>query len=388
MNRLIELKENFARHYQAAPEFIARAPGRVNLIGEHTDNNDGWVLPLAIDREVLIAARRRDDARMNIIALDREQATATFSLAAIEPAPAGDWSNYLRGVAALLMRRGYRWPGLDLMITGDIPMGAGLSSSAALLIATGLLLETAGGFTIDRVELAQLCRAAEHEFCGVKSGIMDQFIIALARAGHALLIDCRALSYQHVALPADCRIVVCNTMKPRELQASAYNERRAQCEEATHLIAAALARPCPALRDVTMADFALVEGLLPPLLQKRARHVISENERVMAAVIAAQQGDLPALGRLLNESHESLRALYQVSCCELDTMVEIARQQPGLYGARLTGAGFGGCTVNLVAAHAAEDFPAAVAAQYQARTKLTPQIYLVSPQGGAEILNG
>ena len=374
------LETEFAAHFGTPPDHLVRAPGRVNLIGEHTDYNDGFVLPMAIDREMLIAARKRNDRLVRMVALDLGNQHAEFALDAITRDDSQKWSNYVRGVARMLERRGIRLPGLDLAIHGNIPIGSGLSSSAALEVAAATTFQVFAGFELSKVDLALTCQQAENEFVGVESGIMDQFISVLARADHALLIDCRDLSHQNVPLPRGATIVVCDTMKRRSLVDSKYNTRRAECEQA------ACALGVQALRDASLEQFARLENELPPNIAKRARHGITENARVLQAVAAAQKNDLAAFGTLMNASHESLKNDYEVSCAELDTMVEIARTQPGCLGARLTGAGFGGCTVNLVRADAVAAFTTNVVREYQTRTKIAPQIYVCRAMDGASIL--
>jgi galactokinase len=375
--------QEFERHFGSPPTFVVRAPGRVNLIGEHTDYNDGFVLPIAIDRAVYIAARERTDRIVRMSALDFGGELSEFSLNAIARDDTCMWSNYVRGVALFMEQRGFGLPGLDLAIHGDVPIGSGLSSSAAIEVCAATTFKMLGRLEISEIEIALLCQQAENEFVGVKSGIMDQFISTLARAGHALLIDCRDLSYQFVPLPRGASIVVCDTMKRRGLVASEYNTRRAECEEAVRLLRAQIAKPIRALRDVSVSEFVRCERDLPPNVAKRARHIIHENVRVLDAVAAAQKNDLAAFGRLMNESHESLRDDYQVSCAELDRMVEIARRQAGCWGARLTGAGFGGCTVNLVEEGREAAFVANVGREYRARVGLEPQIYACRTVEGA-----
>ncbi|CAG0970998.1 partial galactokinase, partial [Anaerolineae bacterium] len=299
---------------------------------------------------------------------------------------AHSWSNYVRGVALMMQARGIALPGLDLVIQGDVPVGSGLSSSAALEVCAAVTFQTCGGFALDRVELARVCQQAENNFVGVKSGIMDQFISALARRGHALLIDCRDLSHQLVPLPRGAAIVICDTMKRRGLIASEYNTRRAECEQAVQLLVAKIGKPIRALRDVSPDELARYENDLPANVAKRARHVIHENARVLDAVAAARRNDLVAFGRLMDESHASLRDDYAVSCAELDAMVGIARRQRGCLGARLTGAGFGGCTVNRVEENAVVEFSANVACEYAARIGIAPQIYACRAADGAGAL--
>ena len=387
MLQLEILRHAFTQAFDAAPQHILRAPGRVNLIGEHTDYNDGFVLPMAIDRAVLIAARTRADRAVRMRALDFDNARVEFSLdAPITRDHANKWSDYIRGVAWALQARGFALPGLDLAIQGDVPLGSGLSSSAALEVCAATTFVTMGGLAISRTEIAELCQRAENEFVGVKSGIMDQFISALARVDHALLIDCRDLSYQNVPLPRGATIVVCDTMKRRGLVDSEYNTRRAECEQAVRLLAAQLGKPIRALRDVSPEEFVRHENALPSIVAKRARHIITENARVLDAVAAARRDDLAAFGARMDASHASLRDDYQVSCAELDAMVEIARGQRGCLGARLTGAGFGGCTVNLVEEDAVDAFIANVAREYHAHTGLTPQIFACRAMAGAGVL--
>jgi len=387
MPPLETLRHTFIQLFGSAPQKIVRAPGRVNLIGEHTDYNDGFVLPMAIDRAVLIAARPRTDRIVRMIALDFDNARSEFSLDAPITRDAADkWSDYIRGVAWALQARGFALPGLDLAIHGDVPIGSGLSSSAALEVCAAATFIELGRLEIGKLETARLCQHAENEFVGVKSGIMDQFISALARADHALLVDCRDLAYQNVLLPRGARIIICDTLKRRGLVDSEYNTRRAECEAAVRLLAAKLGKPIRALRDVSVEELARCENALPPVVAKRARHVITENARVLNAVAAARRDDLAAFGALMDASHASLRDDYQVSCAELDAMVEIAREERGCLGARLTGAGFGGCTVNLVEVDAVDAFISNVARDYHARTGLSPQIFACRAMAGAGVV--
>jgi galactokinase len=381
MTKLEGLQNEFARIYGGPPEHIVRAPGRVNLIGEHTDYNAGFVLPMAIDREMLLAARKRKDQRIHMVALDFSGSVSEFSLdAAIQPDQANKWSNYVRGVAWALLQHGLALPGLDLAIRGNVPVASGLSSSAALEVCSATTFQTLAGFEMSKVDLVRLCQKAENEFVGVKSGIMDQFISALAREGHALLIDCRDLSYQNVPLPRGASIAVCDSMKRRGLVNSEYNTRRAECEEAARRLGVT------ALRDASLEQFVRLEKEMPANVARRARHVITENARVLRAVVAARENDLEAFGTLMNESHESLRNDYAVSCAELDALVEIAHAQQGCLGARLTGAGFGGCTVNLVRDTAVDTFVSNVARDYVARMHLAPQIYVCRAMDGASVI--
>jgi galactokinase len=368
------MKEAFADDFGGEPDIVVRAPGRVNLIGEHTDYNDGFVLPVAIDRAVYIAARARAVRTVRLVALDIDQRTA-FSLNDIVPDETMTWSNYVRGVALFLQEAGYTLRGMDALIHGDVPRGAGLSSSAALEMAAAAAFAATSGLDLDRVQMALIGRRAENEFVGVQSGIMDQYISALGRRDHALLIDCRSLEYRLVPLPTGVRILVADSGVRRGLVASAYNERRAQCEEGVRLLAERL-RGIRALRDVSVEAFEAHKASLPQPVRARCQHVVFENERVLHAVTALERGDLATMGQLMDASHASLRDLYEVSGPELDALVEIARGVTGCLGARLTGAGFGGCTVNLVEEHAVPAVVAAVERDYPARSGHTPRVYV------------
>ena len=360
---------------------LFRAPGRVNLIGEHTDYNDGFVLPAAIDREVLMAARPRDDRQVILHSLDFT-GTSSFSLDEIAHDDAQSWSNYPRGVCAVLEATGCRLRGAEIVFGGDVPIGSGLSSSAALEVATATTMLALAEIVVPGEEIARLCQRAENTFVGTRCGIMDMFISALGQAGHALLIDCRSLGYRTIPVPAGAKLVIGDTGVRRGLATSEYNTRRGQCEAGVERLKAVLPN-ITALRDVTPAELEEHKALLPPDVYQRCRHVVTEDARVLEAVDVMQAGNLVRLGELFNASHESLRKDYAVSCAELDTMVALARQQPGVYGARMTGAGFGGCTVSLVAEEHAPAFVAAVAPAYQTITGLQPQIYICAASAGA-----
>lgn len=389
MSRLDLLKSEFERIHRAPPPLIVRAPGRVNLIGEHTDYNDGFVLPIAIDRDILIAARARADREAVFTALDVSGGQSdVFSLDRVEHHDDYRWANYIRGVAYFLQREGAEFPGLDAVITSEIPSGAGLSSSAALEVGTATTFQAFGNFAVDKVTLARLCQRAENEFVGVKSGIMDQFASALGEKGSAILIDCRALTHQTVPLPRGVTVVVADTMKKRHLAGSEYNTRRAECENAVVLLGNLLRKPLRALRDVSLKELHASEKYLPPNLAKRARHVLSENERVLKAVRAAKRGDAVTFGKLMNESQSSLRDDYEASSPELDTMVEIARSQAGCLGSRLTGAGWGGATVNLVRDEQLDAFVDNVRRAYGARTGIDAWVSPVRASAGASVLEG
>ena len=374
------IRDQFQQHYGIHPHLMVRAPGRVNLIGEHTDYNDGFVFPAAIDRATYVAARPRDDGRVHVFAVDLGDEDE-FSLDDIDHSAAHPWSNYIRGVAKGLVVAGHRLEGANLLITSDVPRGSGLSSSAALEVSTGYAFQLLNRLNILGEELALLAQGAENSFVGVNSGIMDQFISALGRRDHALLLDCRDLNYRPVPLPADAQIVVCDSHVERTLAGSAYNQRRHECEEAVRILKQWHPK-ITALRDVTVAQFEEHAADLPDPVRARARHVITENDRVLRSAEALDAGDLAAFGRLMNESHASLRDDYQVSIPEMDVLVEAARRVPGCFGSRLTGAGFGGCTVSLVARASVERFQQDVAAAYRAATGRATTIYVCRASDG------
>jgi len=373
------VEQAFQRVYGSAPMAIIAAPGRVNLIGEHTDYNDGFVLPVAIDRHVVIGAKLRADRLLRLHAIDFNE-NAEFSLDDIRYDQPRRWSNYQRGVAWALQQEGFALPGLDLTITSTVPIGSGLSSSAAIEVAMAYTFQTLGNLQLDGVKRALLCQKAENEFVGMRCGIMDQYIISLGQRDHALLIDCRSLDYQLVAVPAGCSIIVCDTKKRRGLVDSEYNTRRQECETGAKLLGVR------ALRDVTPAQFEARQDELSEVTRKRCRHVVTEDQRVMDAVQALSAGDLARFGQLMNASHISLRDDYAVSCAELDAMVEAAWRQPGVLGARMTGAGFGGCTVNLVTSDKAEAFQRNVAREYKSVAGLDPEIYVCVAEQGVHAL--
>ena len=423
--RISSVTEKFEEIFGSLPTFIASAPGRVNLIGEHTDYNDGYVFPVAIDKYINIAARERTDQRVVLHALDVDESW-DFRLDALPtvPSEAPAWSRYLIGVASLLQASGRQIAGIDAVITGDVPIGAGLSSSAALSVAATLAFLTAGSEAEmpiskdDKTELAALCQRVEHEFAGVKCGIMDQTISLLGQENCGLFLDCRSLQYEQVPLNLeDHAIAICNTKVKRELATSEYNKRRAECERGVEI----LRRYLPgitSLRDITLADFKKYEEELPALTQKRCRYVIEENARVVASVSALKCRDevnlkksaeirrntqaktrkqkpasknhqtdesLITFGNLMNASHHGLRDDYQVSCLELDLLTDIARGITGVIGSRMTGAGFGGCTVSIVRNDALETFQTHVTTEYQKETGIEPEIYLCSVSGGAQV---
>ena len=363
---------------------LFRAPGRVNLIGEHTDYNDGFVMPVAIDffTQIIIFPL---DARALEFYSDNFKEKVVLDFDNLPKSRNRHWSDYVVGVALMLLREGHELRGARLMISSDVPIGSGLSSSAALEVATAYALAMSSDLKIERVELAKLCRRAENEFVGARVGIMDQFVSFFGETDKALLLDCRSLEFEHLPFPASAQLVICNTMVKHDLASGAYNERRQQCEEGVELLRTVLPN-VTALRDVTSQQLELHRKELPEVIYRRCRHVVTENERVVDAASALKQRDVAKFGQLMNQSHQSLRDDYEVSCAELDLMVGLARKVEGVFGARMTGGGFGGCTVNLVRRDKIDEFQNTVAAGYQETTGLTPEIYICKAVKGAEEL--
>ncbi|MCS7011777.1 MAG: galactokinase [Anaerolineales bacterium] len=370
------LQKAFHTLFGASPSWLVKAPGRVNLIGEHTDYNDGFVLPMAIEQNIQIALRPRSDTQVVLHSLDYHQ-TAQFDLKDLQHSEQ-KWLDYVIGVAWALQQEGVALLGWEGVITGDVPRGAGLSSSAALEIAAARAFAALANLEINPVKLARLAQKAENEWVGVRCGIMDQMASVCTQAGHALLLDCRTLAYQHIPLPAQATIVILDTATRRGLVDSAYNERRAQCEQAARLLGV------PALRDATLEQLETIP--MEAITRKRAYHVISENQRVLQSVEALQQGDLSRLGHLLYESHLSLRNDFEVSSPALDAMVEIALQHPACYGARMTGAGFGGCAIALVKQEQAHEFALETSERYTSAVGLSPAIYITKANQGAQAI--
>jgi galactokinase len=373
----------------AAPRRF-RAPGRVNLIGEHTDYNDGFVLPAALDRTTTVTMTPRADRTVTVTTALGGKAFA-FDLDDPAPQPQRDWSDYVRGVAVVLEAAGHRLAGADLAIVSDVPLGAGLSSSAALEVSTAAALLGRAGIALPLPEVAKLCQRAENSFVGMNCGIMDQFISCVGIAGHAVMIDCRSLAYEALPVAADARIVICNSMVHHELAAAGqYNLRRAECERGVQLLRPLLASThgeIAALRDVTLADLEAHKAALPELTYRRCRHVVSENARVLAAAAALGAGDMARFGRLMNLSHKSMRDDYEITCTEIDVLAALAQALPGVYGSRMTGGGFGGCTVSLVEAGAVERVAERLADGYRQATGLDPDIFTCVPGGGVAALD-
>ena len=379
MTPLDAVKENFEKTFGRTPQLIVRAPGRVNLIGEHTDYNDGFVLPMAIDRAIWMALTPRDDGRVFLWSVEMGEAQEFDVDDEIVKGDHG-WHEYVKGIAWALKEAGHSLNGFDGVMSGNVPIGSGLSSSAALEMATARAFTAISDIDWNSAEMALLGQKVENVYMGVNTGIMDQMISASGQNGHALLIDCRSLDTDAVPVPDGCKVVILDTSMRRGLVDSKYNERREQCEAAAAHFGVA------ALRDVTLAQFETRADELSDLARRRARHVISENERTVTATEAMRAGDAVLLGQLMNASHVSLRDDFEVSSAELDTMVEIAQAQPGCFGARMTGAGFGGCAVALVSNEAADAFSATVAAEYEGQTGHKAAVYVSVATTGAEVL--
>ena len=387
----------FQQTFNIEPEFILRAPGRVNLLGEHVDYNDGFVLPAAIDRAVWIACSPSHSPHSTLAAVDLSE-SISFSSETIRTKtdlmhkPLPHWAKYPVGVAWALNESGYETPAINAVFTSDVPRGSGLSSSAAVelgFVSAFLALSDshvgAGSSRPvsrppDPMTRARIGQRAENEYVGVHCGIMDQFASACGKRDHALFLDCRSLEWQEIPLPEDAAIVIADTAVPRSLSNSAYNERRSACEEAARLLGV------KSLRDVSLSQLQKNKNKLPELVARRTQHVVEEIQRTEQAVYLLKQGNVKAFGRLMNECHESLRDLYEVSCPELDTMVNIARELDGCYGARLTGAGFGGCTVNLVAQSEAQKFAKELASLYIRATDKIPNVYICRADDGAGVV--
>ena len=375
-DRVIEV---FERRFKTPPTYVVRAPGRVNLIGEHTDYNDGFVLPMAINRAIYLALRPREDRYVFVESIDYGD-YVEFSLDEMVRGRHSQWAEYVKGTAWALEDSGYALNGWEGVVAGDVPIGAGLSSSAAIEMATARAFSALGNVVWEAAELARLGQKTENQWIGVQSGIMDQMISAGAVEGNALLIDCRWLNVKPAPMPLGISVVILDTATRRELSHSGYNERRSQCE------AAAQHFGVKALRDVTMSQFISGSGGLDARVMKRARHVISENARTLQAAAAMRAGDANEVGRLMNDSHASMRDDFEITSPEIDTMVKIAQAQPGCYGARMTGGGFGGCCVALVDAEKSSAFSNAVAERYTQATGLTPEFYVSNAAAGAEIV--
>ncbi|HKW68698.1 MAG TPA: galactokinase [Terriglobales bacterium] len=376
----MSLADSFRQLFGQSPRLF-RAPGRINLIGEHTDYNDGFVMPAAIELSCWVAIAGREDRRLAIRSQNLQE-TAEVDLDQSQPQRRKRWSDYVQGVAVELERSGRRLRGANLLIHSEVPIGSGLSSSAAMEVASALAFLANSGAELDRLELARLCQRAENEFVGARCGVMDQFTACFGQAKHALLLDCRSLEYRALPLPAGVELVICDSGVRHEVAAGEYNTRRAQCEAGVRV----LARHQPAvraLRDATLDDLKRNRSELGDVVYRRCRHVVTENARVLKAAEALEQHDLREFGRLMGESHRSMRDDFEISCAELDLLVELAGKQKGVYGARMTGGGFGGCTINLVEAGQVAAFRKAVSQGYREATGKTLKNYVSEAAAGA-----
>jgi galactokinase len=384
-NRIQTLIEAFQSRFQEKPVAMAVGPGRVNLIGEHTDYNDGFVLPVALKRDVRLVFRPRTDRYVRLYSLEYD-GWSEFNLDALAHDDNVLWSNYVQGVAWSLAEAGLQLTGIDAVISGNVPKGSGLSSSAALEIATAHALIHAAGQEgkLTGPQIAKAAQRAENSFVGVNCGIMDQFISMLGEENHALLIDCRSLDYQLVPFPEEASLVIGNTKASRSLASSAYNQRRQECETGVACLQQVLPT-IKALRDVSSTQLEAHKALLTPVVYRRCHHVVSENERVLQTVAALERGDLAEVGRLMNESHESLRVDYEVSSEALDIMVDAMRSAPGCYGARLTGAGFGGCAIALVEPGSEQAMADLIYEKYPKITNIWPEVYTTRASNGAYV---
>jgi len=382
--------KTFRKRFGREPAFIAIAPGRVNLLGEHVDYNDGFVLPAAIDRSTYVAFSPAASDRSTLVAADFAE-KVSFTLENIpaktnaEGAPLTEWARYPAGVAWALTEANLKTPAMDVTFSSDVPRGSGLSSSASVEMAFAVAWSALGGWTLPPMQRALLGQKAENKYVGVNCGIMDQFASACGVADKLLLLDCRSLEWQTLPIPENVAIVIADTKVRRKLTASGYNERRQACEDAVRILSKDLP-VIKALRDVSVGDFNRLCNQLPVEVEKRARHVVEEVERLQRAIPLLEQGNIREFGIIMNECHVSLRDLYEVSIPELNTMVEIAQSLSGCLGARLTGAGFGGCTVNLVEKPTAKVFATELARRYQQATGVKPEIYICRASDGARII--
>jgi galactokinase len=375
-----DLREKF-RELHGQDSLLVQAPGRVNLIGEHTDYNEGFVFPVAIGFQTQIAIAKRPDRQL-VVTSENYGERVDYDLDHLPRSPRDHWSDYVVGIVELLEQKIGSLPGANLLLRGNVPQGAGLSSSASLEVAVCKAFLELSGKSMEGVSIALLCQQAENEFVGARCGIMDQFISVHGKKNHALQLDCRSLEFRLLPIPPDVRLVICNTMVKHSLAGGEYNIRRAECEAAAHFFAERIPG-VKSLRDVTLKDFEMFSGQMTGVIRKRCHHILTENLRVLRAGDALQTGDLRLFGRLMGESHASLRDDFEVSSEELDLMVQLAGANPGVYGARMTGGGFGGCTVNLVEEKRVENFSKNVAAGYKKATGRSPEIYVSWAADGA-----
>ena len=378
-----DLAVEFAYRFGRVPT-VSRAPGRVNLIGEHTDYNDGFVMPAALEFATLTAASPRPDRRLRVYSMIMDE-TREFDLDSPPEAGNADWSDYVIGVALMLEKSGRRLSGADLVIFTDVPIGSGLSSSAALEVSSAHALITAAGLPFDAIETAKLCQRAENDFVGMRCGVMDQYISCCGVAGHALLIDCRSLASRNVAIAPNLRLLVANSSVRHQHAGGEYNARREACEEGVRLLSRRLG-PIKALRDVTPEQLSQQRRKLPELIYRRCRHIVTENARVLEAERALEAGDFLACGQAMNASHVSMRDDFEITCPEIDTLVGLAQAAHGVYGSRMTGGGFGGCTVSLVEADAVDRVSRVLIDGYRVATGLEAEIFACAPSDGVGLI--
>jgi galactokinase len=376
------LAHTFEKLYGAQPK-VFRAPGRVNLIGEHTDYNDGFVMPCAIGLSTQVAVAPLAESRL-VLRSEEFSQPFEFDTEHLPDHRLEEWCDYVLGVASMLKQAGYPIRGAAMLIRGEVPVGSGLSSSAAVEVASALALMSLSGTQLPLPEVAKLCQRAENTFIGARVGIMDQFVSCLGKAGHALLLDCRSLQFELVPIADEVRLVICNTMVKHQHAGGEYNRRREECEQGVKILSA-FYPGIRALRDVSVIQLEEHAKDLPNTVYKRCLHVVRENQRVLDGAKCLQDGNLRGFGALMRQSHSSLRELYEVSCRELDLMVELAEALPGYCGGRMTGGGFGGCTVNLVTEAEAGEFADRISSTYQKATGMNPDVYICSAVDGAGV---
>jgi galactokinase len=378
-----DLAVEFAYRFGRAPT-VSRAPGRVNLIGEHTDYNDGFVMPAALEFATLTAASQRSDRRLQVYSMIMDE-TREFDLDCPPPGPTGDWSDYILGVALMLESSGRNLAGADLIVWSDVPIGAGLSSSAALEVSCAHALLTESGLPFDPIEIAQLCQRAENDFVGMRCGVMDQYISCCGVAGNALLIDCRSLESRNVAIAPNLRLLIANSRVRHQHAGGEYNLRREACEEGVRLLSRYLG-PIQALRDVTPQQLESKRRKLPELIYRRCRHIVTENARVLEAERALGSGDFVACGQAMNASHLSMRDDFEITCPEVDMLAGLAQNVKGVYGSRMTGGGFGGCTISLLEEWAVDKASQMLTDGYRIAMGRDVDIYVCTPSDGARLI--
>lgn len=381
-NLILATRSVFQKHFTSEPQLMIQAPGRVNLIGEHTDYNDGFVLPCAINYCTVIASEKRDDHKISVVAVDYQNQSDVFSLKEpIVKHPVYGWANYVRGVIKHMQKYYPKFGGMNLVISGNVPLGAGLSSSASLEVSLATTIKTLYDLPLETSKLALICQEAENQFVGCNCGIMDQFISAMGRKDHALLIDCRNLSTQSISLPKNIAIVIINSNVKHGLVDSEYNDRRKQCEKAAQILGVSK------LRDATLEQLEAAKNKMDHLIYKRAHHVITENDRTLAAAKYLANNDLVAMGHLMAQSHASMRDDFEITVDPINKLVDIVKEVIGEHGGvRMTGGGFGGCVVTLIPEQLVEPVQKSVAEKYEAQTGLKESFYICTASDGASII--